>query len=52
MADAVAAAKADGATVALLTTPDMTAAHTPISPSACGARERPPPWGADVSSPI
>ena len=48
LAHAVAAAKADGATVALLTTADMTAAHTADLTIGVLREQRRPPWGADV----
>ena len=51
VAAAVAELKADGATVALLTTPDMQAAHSADITVGVLRNSRPPPWGADVFVP-
>ncbi len=51
VAAAVADLKAGGATVALLTTPDMVAAHSADVTIGVLRARRPPPWGADVFVP-
>jgi cation-transporting P-type ATPase I len=51
VADAVASLRADGATVALFTTPDMRAAHSADITIGVLREENPPPWGADVFVP-
>lgn len=51
LAAAVAELKADGATVALLTTPEMMAAHGADITIGVLRDHRPPPWGADVFVP-
>ncbi len=51
LAEAVAQLKTDGATVALLTTPAMRAAHSADVTIGVGRYEDPPPWGADVFVP-
>jgi magnesium-transporting ATPase (P-type) len=51
LAAAVAELKADGATVALLTTPEMAAAHGADITIGVLREQRPPPWGADVFVP-
>jgi cation-transporting ATPase I len=49
--DAVDTLRADGATVALFTTPDMRAAHSADITIGVLREENPPPWGADVFVP-
>ena len=51
LAAAVADLKADGATVALLTTPEMVAAHGADITIGVLREQHPPPWGADVFVP-
>ncbi|HJT91692.1 MAG TPA: cation-translocating P-type ATPase [Mycobacterium sp.] len=51
LADAVETLRADGATVALFTTPDMQAAHSADMTVGVLREENPPPWGADVFVP-
>jgi cation-transporting ATPase I len=51
LAAVVADLKADGATVALLTTPEMAAAHSADVTIGVLREQRPPPWGADVFVP-
>nr|WP_313777609.1 cation-translocating P-type ATPase [Mycobacterium sp.] len=51
LAAAVADLKADGLTVALLTTPEMQAAHGADMSIGVVRAQRPPPWGADVFVP-
>jgi Ca2+-transporting ATPase len=51
LADAVATLRADGAVVALLTTPDMAAAHEADITIGVLRDDQPPPWGADVFVP-
>ena len=51
LAAAVADLKADGATVALLTTPEMRAAHGADITIGVLREQRPPPWGADMFVP-
>ncbi|MDY6869619.1 MAG: cation-translocating P-type ATPase [Actinomycetota bacterium] len=48
---AVSDLKADGLTVALLTTPQMRAAHSADMSIGVVRAQRPPPWGADVFVP-
>ncbi|OBB59073.1 haloacid dehalogenase [Mycobacterium sp. 852013-51886_SCH5428379] len=48
LAEAVAAAKDDGATVALITTADMTTPHAADVTVGVFEEGRPPPWSADV----
>ncbi len=51
IADAVAGLKADGATVALLTTPEMVTPHNADITVGVVRSGEPPPWGADVFVP-
>jgi cation-transporting P-type ATPase I len=51
VADAVETLRADGATVALFTTPEMRAAHSADITIGILREENPPPWGADVFVP-
>ncbi|HEX2401477.1 MAG TPA: cation-translocating P-type ATPase, partial [Mycobacterium sp.] len=51
LADAIATLRADGATVALLTTPEMLAAHDADFTIGVAHEQQPPPWGADVFVP-
>lgn len=51
IADAVATVRADGAVVALLTTPDMAAPHEADITIGVLRDDQPPPWGADVFVP-
>lgn len=51
LSDAVAAAKEDGAVVALLTTADMTTPHAADVTVGVRREGRPPPWSADVLVP-
>jgi cation-transporting P-type ATPase I len=51
IAEAIATLRADGATVALLTTPEMLAAHDADFTVGVAREEQPPPWGADVFVP-
>ncbi|HYZ69641.1 MAG TPA: cation-translocating P-type ATPase [Mycobacterium sp.] len=51
IADAIATLRADGATIALLTTPDMQAAHDANFTVGVARGEQSPPWGADVFVP-
>jgi cation-transporting P-type ATPase I len=51
IADAVETLRADGATVALFTTPDMRAEHSADITIGVLREEKPPPWGADVFVP-
>lgn len=51
LAAAVAEAKADGATVALFTSPAMTAPHAADITIGLSPDGHPPPWGADVFVP-
>jgi cation-transporting P-type ATPase I len=51
IAQAIATLRADGAFVALLTTPGMLAAHDADFTIGVGREQQPPPWGADVFVP-
>ncbi|MBO0677747.1 cation-translocating P-type ATPase [Mycolicibacterium sp. S2-37] len=48
LAEAVAAAKSDGATVALITTADMTTPHAADVTIGVAGQGKPPPWSADL----
>jgi cation-transporting ATPase I len=51
IADAIATLRADGANIALLTTPEMLAAHDADFTVGVAREDQPPPWGADVFVP-